>query len=187
MKCAISVLHILRRSWRSGTINLYCNNHYRMTKFAKTSLFLLRLATGWLMFYAGITKVLNPEWSAAGYLNTAKTFTGFYQWLAQPDIIPAINFINEWGLTLLGVSLILGIFVRLSSVLGAALMLLYYFPAMQFPMIASHSYIVDEHIIYALVLLLLAALRAGRVWGLDAWCIRLPFCARYAQARDMLG
>lgn len=139
------------------------------------------------MFYAGITKVLNPEWSAAGYLNNAKTFTGFYQWLAQPDILPQINFINEWGLTLLGVSLILGAFVRLSSILGAILMLLYYFPVLQFPLIPPHSYLVDEHIIEALVLILFAALQAGRVWGLDSWCGRLPLCTRYPKFRSLFG
>ena len=135
----------------------------------RVMLFALRLAMGWMMLYAGITKVLDPQWSAAGYLKGAKTFAGLYQWLLSPGILPAVNFINEWGLTLLGVSLILGIFVRLSSVLGAVLMLLYYFPVRIFPYAGKHSYLVDEHIIYALVLLLLAAMRAGRIWGLDAW------------------
>ena len=96
-----------------------------MTGSQKFTLVLLRLSMGWLMFYAGITKVLNPEWSAAGYLKGAKTFTGFYNALLSPNILPIINFVNAWGLTLLGVSLILGIFVRSSSVLGAVLMLLY--------------------------------------------------------------
>ncbi|MBI4250380.1 DoxX family membrane protein [Candidatus Uhrbacteria bacterium] len=158
-----------------------------MTSFAKISLFLLRLGVGWFMLYAGITKVLNPEWSAAGYLKGAKTFAGLYQWFAQPDILPIINFINEWGLTLLGVSLLLGIFVRLSSVLGAVLMLLYYFPVLQFPIIPPHSYIVDDHIINALVLVVLASMQAGRVWGLDSWCARLPLCSRCPRIRSLFG
>lgn len=131
-------------------------------------LFALRLAMGWMMLYAGITKVLNPAWSAAGYLNGAKTFAGLYQWLLNPSVLPVVNFVNEWGLTLLGVSLIVGIFVRLTSALGAVLMLLYYFPVLAFPYAGEHSYIVDEHIIYALVLLLFVATRAGRIWGFDA-------------------
>ena len=139
-----------------------------MTQFQKLSLVLLRLSVGWLMFYAGITKILNPDWSAAGYLKGAKTFSGFFQWFLDPAILPILNFVNEWGLTLLGVSLILGIFVRLSSVFGAALMLLYYLPILQFPYPNAHSYIVDEHIVYALALLYFAAVGAGRVWGLDA-------------------
>ena len=150
-------------------------------------MFLLRIGMGWLMFYAGITKVLNPAWSAQGYLKGAKTFPGFYQWLLQPDILPIINFINEWGLTLLGVSLILGIGVRLSSIFGAVLMLLYYFPILDFPYPNPHSYVVDEHIVYALVLLLLAGLRAGRVWGLENWCSNLPICAKFPRLRKLLG
>ena len=158
-----------------------------MTKFGKVSLFLLRVGTGWLMFYAGITKILDPGWSAAGYLNNAKIFSGFFAWFATPNILPITNFVNEWGLTLLGVSLILGIGVRLSSILGAALMMLYYFPVLEFPYPNTHSYIVDEHIIYALVLLVLAALRAGRTWGLENWCSRFPVCSKFPRLREWLG
>jgi len=132
-------------------------------------LFLLRLAMGWLMFYAGITKVLNPEWSAIGYGGNAKTFSGFYEWIVSPSNVGWIDFVNQWGLTLLGVSLILGIGVRLSSVLGAVLMLSYYFPVLDFPMAGEHSYIVDDHIIYALVLLFFAKVKAGRYYGLESW------------------
>jgi thiosulfate dehydrogenase (quinone) large subunit len=143
-----------------------------MFQFQKVSLFVLRVSMGWFMFYAGITKVLNPEWSAAGYLGNAKTFSGFFSWFLRPDILPITNLINEWALTLLGVSLILGIFVRFSSIGGVLLMLLYYFPVLQFPYISSHSYIVDEHIIYIFVLLYFVASNAGRVWGLDGSIIR---------------
>tara|TARA_Y100000310_G_C20418489_1_gene685509 strand:- start:395 stop:847 length:453 start_codon:yes stop_codon:yes gene_type:complete len=139
-------------------------------------LFLLRISLGWLFFYAGITKVLNPEWTAAGYLKGAKTFTGLYQWLASPEILPLTDFFNEWGLTLLGVSLILGVGVRLTAPLGALLMLLYYFPILEFPLVGAHSFIVDEHIVYALALLLLGAMNAGRVWGLEG---RIPLLNRF--------
>ena len=158
-----------------------------MTKSERVTLFLLRVGTGWLMFYAGITKILDPDWSAAGYLNNAKTFSGLFAWFASPGILPITNFVNEWGLTLLGGSLILGIGVRLSSVLGAALMMLYYLPILEFPYPNTHSYIVDEHIIYALVLVYLAAVRAGRYIGLENWCSRLPICSKFPRLREWLG
>lgn len=145
--------------WRRGEVFL--------THFQKISLLLLRLALGWMFFYAGISKLMTPHWSAAGYLKGAATFAPFYHWLLQPQILPFVSFVNEWGLTLLGVSLILGLGVRLSSVLGAILMLLYYFPILKFPHPNANSYIVDEHIIYAAALLFLASLRAGKVWGLS--------------------
>lgn len=133
----------------------------------KIAVLLLRLSLGWLFFYAGITKVLSPDWSAAGYLAGAKNFVSFFHWLATPAVLPVVNFLNEWGLTLLGVSLLAGLFVRWSAPAGAALMLLYYF-TLQFPYPSEHSFLVDEHIIYALALVLLWTLHAGKFWGLDA-------------------
>lgn len=146
----------------------------------------MRLTVGWMMFYAGITKVINPEWSAAGYLKGAKAFTGFYAWLTTPGVLPVINFVNEWGLTLLGVSLILGIGVRFSSFLGALLMMLYYLP-LGFPYPNAHAFIVDEHIIYASVLLYFAAVRAGRVYGLENWCAGLPVCNKFPRLHEWWG
>lgn len=157
-----------------------------MNTASRVVLALLRVALGWFMFYAGITKVLNPNWSAAGYLNNAKQFSEFYHWLASPATLPLVNFVNEWGLTLLGVSLILGIGVRLSSVLGAVLMILYY-AALPFPQINANSYVVDDHIIFILILLFLASVRAGRIGGLDNWCGNLPVCRKYPRLHALWG
>ena len=137
-----------------------------MTSLQKFFLFVSRITVGWMFFYAGITKVLDPQWSAEGYLKGAKTFTWFFQMLLDPSVLPIINFMNKWGLTLLGISLILGLFVRFSSLLGVLLMALYYI-ALGFPYHNPHSYIVDEHIIYISILLFFAAVKAGRVFGLD--------------------
>lgn len=143
-----------------------------MTNLQKLSLLILRLSVGFLMLYAGITKVMDPSWSAAGYLKGAKALSPFYNFLLNPSVLPVINFINEWGLTLLGISLILGIFVKLSSLLGIALMILYYLPILNFPYVGEHSYLVDEHIIYSASLLLLMAFNAGRIFGVDGWIFR---------------
>ena len=121
----------------------------------KITLLLTRVALGWYMFYAGITKVLDPNWSAEGYLKGAKILTGLYMWFASPGVLPIINFVNEWGLTLLGISLILGKFVKYSAPLGALLMFLYYLPlGIIHP--DAHSLIVDDHIIFGLLLIYLA-------------------------------
>lgn len=138
-----------------------------MATSQKFFLFLLRVSAGWMFFYAGITKVLNPQWSAEGYLKGAKSFVWFYQWLLQPEILPIINSINKWGLALLGASLIIGLFVRFSSLLGVLLMLLYYIP-LGFPHPNPNSYIVDQHIIYIAILFFFASISAGRIFGLDS-------------------
>lgn len=139
---------------------------------SKILLTILRLSLGWLFFYAGITKVLNPNWSAGGYLQGAKTFSDFYLWLASSDIVGMISLINQWSLTLLGISLILGVFVRLSSSLGIALMFLYYLPTLEFPLVGSNNFLVDSHVIYMLILALFVAVKAGRIWGIDGWLVK---------------
>lgn len=130
-------------------------------------LFLARVSMGWLFLYAGLDKIFDPSWTSKGYLLGAKTLPEFYAFFASPTILPFVDFLNEWGLTLLGISLILGIFVRLTSHLGVFLMLLYYFPVLNFPYVGEHSFLVDEHIIYILVLETLAVFQAGRIWGID--------------------
>ena len=133
----------------------------------RISLFILRIYMGWMLLYAGLTKILNSDWSAVGYMGSAKTFGSFYNLFLGDSILPVINVINEWGLTLLGIALILGIFVRPAALLGALLMMLYYFPVLSFPYAGEHNFIIDDHIFYAMILVLLAVVRAGRIWGLD--------------------
>ena len=49
-----------------------------MNTFLKISLFLLRVSMGWFNFLrAGITKVLNPEWSVTGYLKGSENICRF--------------------------------------------------------------------------------------------------------------
>ena len=136
----------------------------------RISIIFLQISLGWLMFYAGVTKILNPEWSAEGYLKGAKTFSSFYTSLTTPSTLPIINFINEWGLTMLGLALLTGIMVRWASIGGALLMLLYYFPILTFPKVGEHGYIVDEHIIYIGAFLILIAFHRAHGYSLR-WII----------------
>ena len=153
-------------------------------------MFLLRISLGWLFLYAGATKLADPIWSAKGYLMSAKTFSGFYHWLASPGMLPLVDFLNELGLTLITMSFPSGHALTSAVVyltLGALLMLLYYFPVLTFPYIGEHAYLVDEHIIYAGALLMLASIRAGRAWGLEEWCAGLPFCRKFSRYRSIIG
>ncbi|MES2953465.1 MAG: DoxX family membrane protein [Patescibacteria group bacterium] len=156
-----------------------------MNSSQKYALFALRITLGWMFFYAGITKVLDSSWSAAGYLAGAKSFPALFAWFASPSVIPVTNFLNAWGLTLLGVALLLGIAVRLSSMLGVLLMTLYYLTALDFPFPNAHSLLVDQHVIYSAALFVLATFHAGRVWGLEEWCSRLSFLKKYPKLREI--
>ncbi|MFA7286829.1 MAG: DoxX family protein [Patescibacteria group bacterium] len=130
-------------------------------------LVLLRVTLGALFVYTGLLKLFTPGWSAAGYLAGAKNFTALYAFLGQPGIIEWVSLINEWALTLLGVALITGLFLRVAAPLGALLMLLYY-AVLPFPFQSPNSFLIDEHIIYALVLLVLASANAGRHLSIQA-------------------
>ncbi|HEY4518227.1 MAG TPA: DoxX family membrane protein [Candidatus Paceibacterota bacterium] len=138
-----------------------------MNTYQKFTLTLLRVSLGGLFFYAGITKVLDPSWSAAGYMNSAQNFKWLFTIFSSPTLLPITNFLNAWGLTLLGLSLILGIFVKYSAPFGTLLMFLYYL-VLPFPMPNAHAFLIDEHIIYIFALITLATLNAGKIWGLDA-------------------
>jgi thiosulfate dehydrogenase [quinone] large subunit len=138
-----------------------------MTKKQHIALLLLRLGMGWLFFYAGITKILDAGWTAQGYIANAFTFPDLFAWFATPANIGWVSFLNEWGLLLIGVALILGIFVRYASYAGIVLMTLYWLPILQFPYVGGHSYIVDEHIMYVLLFFILSTFNAGRYWGLE--------------------
>lgn len=71
-------------------------------------------------------------------------------------MIGITNFMNEWGLLLIGLGLLSGVLARPAAYAGALMMILYYFPVLDFPYIGEHSLLVDEHIIYAFALLLIA-------------------------------
>lgn len=144
-----------------------------MTRESSVVLVCARVAIGVLFAYAGVTKILNPAWSPAGYLKGADSFVDFYSWLLTPGLIEWVTLLNQWGLTLIGIALILGVVVRFASTMGIILMILYYGAVLNFPYVGDHSYIIDEHIIYSLFFLLFITEKAGRIYGLDAVLRRL--------------
>ena len=126
------------------------------------ALFSLRIALGWVFFYAGWEKLtMQGGFSAKGFLlNLHGTFSAFYLPLAGSH---TIDLLVVWGEILIGICLILGLLVRFASFWGIVLMLLFYFA--QYP--PKNAFLVDDHIIYALVLVYFMVSGAGRVWGMD--------------------
>lgn len=145
----------------------------------KSLILILRIMMGWTFLYASSHQLFNPAFSAAGFLGNAKTFAGFYAFFASPGMLPVTNFLVMWGHFLIGVSLILGIGVRVSSSFGALLVVLYYFPRLQFPFVdGPNNFIVEYHLVYAVVLVYLGAIHAGRIWGLEDWVKHWTFVER---------
>jgi uncharacterized membrane protein YphA (DoxX/SURF4 family) len=128
----------------------------------KLSITLFRVAIGWHFLYEGISKLLAPNWSASGYLaNATGPFAGFYQWLAASEVImKIIDPLNMAGLILIGLGLFLGLFIRLSSVSGMILLMLYYFAyppfgGNLFGAAEGNLYIVNKNLIETLALLVI--------------------------------
>ena len=134
-------------------------------KITSVSSIMLRLMLGWYMFFAGIEKVMNTEWSASGFLMHAKTFPAFYAWFGSEANAWWINPLNAWGIFLVGVALLLGVGIRFASILGATLMILYYFPHNVFPTV-PHGFIVEEHIINAVAFIFIAFYLPAHKFGL---------------------
>ncbi len=109
-----------------------------MKKYSIYLLTGLRIIVGWHFLYEGIAKLMTPGWSAKIYLlGSSWIFAGlFHQMAASPGIMKIIDFLNIWGLILIGLSLFAGLLIRWSSIVGSVL-LLFYFVA--YPPISGHT------------------------------------------------
>jgi len=126
----------------------------------------LRVVMGWILFYAGMTKLLDPTWTAQEFLYEAasRQIPFAFVWGALADHwLWIVNPMNRWGETLIGLCLLLGALVRFAAVMGIVMMTLYYFAHLPL----EWGFIVDYHIVYIMLLFGLAAVGAGRLLGLD--------------------
>jgi len=90
-------------------------------------LVIVRILIGWHFLYEGLVKILNPSWSSLGYLMDSKgLFAGFFHSIASnPTMLNVADFLNIWGLTAIGLGLILGCFTRIAAWGGIVLLSFY--------------------------------------------------------------
>jgi thiosulfate dehydrogenase (quinone) large subunit len=137
--------------------------------------FLFRMLMAWTFLYAASHQVLDPKFTIVPLLQKTTTFHDFFALFTAPAIAPAISFLVAWGHLLIGLSLLVGLLVRVSAAFGMAMLTLYWMVHMDWPYIENHNnFIVDYHVVYVLVLGYLIAKRAGHVLGLDGWAARQP-------------
>ncbi|SFG64022.1 thiosulfate dehydrogenase [quinone] large subunit [Halopelagius inordinatus] len=159
----------------------------------------LRVVMGWTLFQGGLTKLVtyldaNPEnnWTAAGYLANAipegNPFMGMWGSMAGS---PLIDQLVMWGLTLTGIGLILGAFVRWNAFWGAVMMLFFWAAALEGGLMQglplAHGWVVDDHIVYAALLFGLGAIGAGRILGVDAYLEEIDAVKNTPALRWLLG
>jgi uncharacterized membrane protein YphA (DoxX/SURF4 family) len=139
------------------------------------ALVVLRTIVGWHFLYEGLVKLNDPHWSAVGYLkSTDWLLSGAFHWIADHAVaLRIVDLLNVGGLTLIGLGLMLGLFSRLSSVLGAALLCLYYLAhpplaGLGLGTVSEGSYLlIDKNVVEFFALLALTMVPTGRFIGVD--------------------
>jgi thiosulfate dehydrogenase [quinone] large subunit len=157
------------------------DNDWKLSRAAMVAVVLLRVAIGWHFLYEGVAKLQKPAWSAAGYLQQSKgVLAELFKWMAaSPNVLEYVNPLNMWGLTLIGLGLVVGCFTRLAAVSGMLIVLLYYFTnppwvGYFYSIPAEGSYlVVNKNLVEVAALLVILVTGSGRVAGLDRIIHRL--------------
>jgi thiosulfate dehydrogenase [quinone] large subunit len=150
----------------------------RFNHFSGAQLWMLvivRVLIGWHFLYEGLVKIMNPSWSSVGYLMDSKgIFANLFQSIgSNPGMVNAADFLNMWGLTVVGLGLILGCFTQLATVGGIVLLAFY---CLSHPAGINTSYIlpsegsylwVNKNLIELFTLALLFYFPTGKYIGFD--------------------
>ena len=164
----------------------------RFTTLQLTVLVVLRILIGWHLLYEGIVKLLNPDWSSAGFLMESKwILSGFSNWIiSNPNLLNVVDFLNTWGLIAVGAGLIAGLFTRIAAISGALLLFLYYLnnPPMiglEYSVPSEGNYlIINKTLIEAIALLVLALFPTSSIFGLDLFITRCKLSVKNLVKRN---
>ncbi|MBN1482450.1 DoxX family membrane protein [candidate division KSB1 bacterium] len=154
----------------------------------------LRLVVGWHFLYEGVVKLLLPDWSAAQYLQVSSwVLAPFFHWIANtPSVLAIVDFINIWGLILIGLGLILGAFTRIATAAGMLILALYYvanppFVGLDFGIPTEGNYLwVNKILVEFFALGIIAFFPTGHIFGLDVFLGRAKRKEKKKQAEQVL-
>lgn len=162
----------------------------------------LRICIGFVFLWAFLDKTFGLGFSTPtgrAWIHGGSPTKGF---LGSVDVGPfeslAHTIAGAWwadwlfmlGLLGIGVAVIAGVALRASAVAGAVMLAMMWLA--EFPLDTTASTggpsgstnpIVDYHIIYALVLIVLPLVAAGATWGLGRWWARLPYIRDHTWTR----
>ncbi|AVT31222.1 MULTISPECIES: DoxX family membrane protein [unclassified Plantactinospora] len=169
-----------------------------LTKTGAKALAVLRVSTGFVFLWAFLDKTFGLGYSTPGeraWINGGSPTEGFLSHVSVgPFESVAHSIAGAWwanwlfmlGMLAVGVALIAGIGLRVAAASGALIMVLMWFA--EFPLAQHNSAgeptgstnpFMDYHLVYAVVLVVLAATYAGHTWGLGRMWARLPFVQRH--------
>jgi thiosulfate dehydrogenase [quinone] large subunit len=136
---------------------------------------LLRVVIGWHFLYEGIAKLTSLSWSSAGYLKQSRgPLANVFKGIANDaNLLANVDLITMWGLTIVGVLLMLGLFTRLACLAGIGFLTMFYaanppLVGYFYSMPAEGSYlIVNKNLVELFALIVVLLTGSGRFAGLD--------------------
>ena len=102
----------------------------------------------------------------------AGPFKGFYNGIAGDTWV---NWLFMLALAGIGIALVLGITMRIAAAAGALLLVMMWSVVLR----PENNPFMDDHLVYAMVIVLLALTSAGRTFGLGRFWERMPIVQRY--------
>ena len=154
----------------------------------RTLVFVFRMLMAWTFIYAASHQAFVANFSVVGFLSHTKTFHDFFVIFTTPAVAPVVSFMVAWGHLLIGLSLLVGLMVRVSSLFGIALLMTYWMAHMDWPFIENkNNFIVDYHVVYSVVLIYLIVKHAGHVWGLDGWLANQTFLREHPGLKPLVA
>ena len=154
-----------------------------------------RIALGFIFLWAFLDKTFGLHYAtgaavaegdpSVAWINGGSPSQGYLQFATAGPLkdtfaslaSPASDWLFMIGLLGIGLALILGIGMRIAAVTGSILLVLMWLSAWTFAQ-GSNYPVLDDHLIYAFVIITLAVLYAGDTWGLGRRWAGLPLVQR---------
>jgi thiosulfate dehydrogenase [quinone] large subunit len=161
--------------------------HPRAAAAARHLMAGIRLALGWIFLWAFLDKAFGLGYATPaakswlhggsptkGFLGSAKgPFSNFYHSIAGTGVADVLFMA---GLLAIGAALIMGIGMRLAAAAGAVLTVMMWTAVLP----PGNNPFMDDHLVYAAVLIVLALLGAGNTLGLGRAWAATPLVRRAA-------
>jgi thiosulfate dehydrogenase [quinone] large subunit len=170
-----------------------------LSRTQQTALVLLRTLIGWHFLYEGLVKLVWPAWTRAGvplgrfssaaYLRSSTgPLADLFRAFADASWLPWIDLLMTWGLVLVGLGLMLGLFTQLACAGALALLTLFYLSwlptrGVYEPGAEGNYLLVNKNLVEAAAVFVVLAFRTSRIAGLDLLLARpRPVSAPTAEA-----
>lgn len=158
-------------------------SNFNVLPYSNNQLFILvvlRVVIGWHIFYEGLSKLLNPNWSSLGYLMDSKGIFAefFYALASNPSVLKVVDLLNAWGLLLIGLCLMIGLLEKVAGIGGIILIGLYYFShppfiGLSYAVPGEGSYfVINKNVIELVAIAVILYFPNSRIIGLDRFIFK---------------